>query len=112
MVAEQVCNGVVSFPAVAVSTQRKAGRCMSKRSGQSGSVRLAGSKWYGRFWRDVPGKSTREHPSVVLGEKAEMTKPEAERRLMDIIAAEGVNTTRHLEKALKPAVTFNGIADE
>jgi integrase len=97
---------------VAVRQQRKAGRCMSKRSGQSGSVRLVGSKWYGRYWRDVPGNSKREHPSVVLGEKGAMSKPEAKRKLMDIIAAEGVNTPQHLERALKPAVMFNSIADE
>jgi len=84
---------------------------MSKRSGQSGSVRLVGSKWYGRYWRDVTGKPTREHPSVVLGEKAEMTKPEARRKLMEIIEAEGVNTPQHLERATKPAVTFNSIVD-
>jgi integrase len=84
---------------------------MSKRSGQAGSVRLVGSKWYGRYWRDVPGQEKREHPSVVLGEKSSMTKPEARRKLMEIIDAEGVNTPQHLEKALKPAVTFNNVAD-
>jgi integrase len=84
---------------------------MSKRSGQSGSVWLAGSKWYGRYWRDVQGKEKREHPLVILGEKSSMTKPEARRKLMDIIEAEGVNTPQHLERALKTAVTFNNIAD-
>jgi integrase len=103
---------VIVLPATRIRQQRKAGRSMSKRSGQSGSVRLVGSKWYGRYWRDVPGKENREHPLVVLGEKSSMTKPEARRRLMEIIEAEGVNTSQHLEKALKPAVTFNKIADE
>jgi integrase len=84
---------------------------MSKRSGQSGSVRLVGSKWYGRYWRDVPGKEVREHPLVILGEKSSMTKPEARRKLMDIIEAEGINKPEHLQKSLKPAVTFNSIAD-
>ena len=84
---------------------------MSKRSGQSGSVRLVGSKWYGRYWRDVPGKEKREHPHVILGEKFSMTKPEARRKLMDIIEAEGINKPQHLERALKPVVTFNSIAD-
>src|SRR5260370_9309847 len=40
-----------------------------------------------------------------------MTKPEAGHKLMDIIVAEGVNKPQHLERALKPAVTFNSIAD-
>jgi integrase len=97
--------------ATRIRQQRKAGRSMSKRSGQSGSVRLVGSKWYGRYWRDVPGKEKREHPLVVLGEKSSMTKPEARRKLMDIIEAEGINKPQHLERALKPAVTFNAIAD-
>jgi len=85
---------------------------MSKRSGQSGSVKLIGKKWVGRYWRDVPGKDKREHPSVILGLKSKMTKPEAKHRLMEIIEAEGVNTPQHLERALKPVVTFNKIADE
>src|SRR5215831_12816502 len=41
-----------------------------------------------------------------------MTKPEAKRKLMDLIDAAGVNTPEHLERATKPAVTFNTIADE
>jgi len=97
--------------ATPIRQQRKVGRSMSKRSGQSGSVRLVGLKWYGRYWRDVPGKDKREHPHVVLGEKSSMTKPEARRKLMDIIEAEGVNKPQHLERALKPIVTFSGIAD-
>lgn len=84
---------------------------MSKRSGQSGSVRLVGSKWYGRYWRDVQGKTKREHPSVVLGEKSEMTKPEAKRKLMDIIVKGSVNTPERLELSMKPVVTFNSVAD-
>jgi Phage integrase, N-terminal SAM-like domain len=103
-------SGMV-LPETQTRQQRKAGRSMSKRSGQSGSVRLVGSKWYGRYWRDVPGNPKREHPLVILGEKSSMTKPEARRRLMDIIEAEGINKPQHLDKALKPVVTFNSIAD-
>jgi integrase len=84
---------------------------MSRRSGQTGSLTLVGQKWYGRYWRDTPGNEKREHPLVILGEKSSMTKPEAKRKLMAIIEAEGVNTPQHLERALKPAVTFNSIAD-
>jgi integrase len=92
--------------------RRGTGRTMSRRSGQSGSVKLVGKKWVGRYWRDVPGKAKREHPAVILGSKSSMTKPKAKRKLMDLIDAAGVNTPEHLEKATKPAVTFNGIADE
>jgi integrase len=99
------------IPAATPTRQQRKGRSMSKRSGQAGSVRLVGSKWYGRYWRDVPGKVKREHPSVVLGQKSSMTKPEARRKLMDIIVAEGVNTPEHLENALRPVVTFDHLAD-
>ena len=78
--AQSVTSDII--PAATPIRQQRKGRSMSKRSGQAGSVRLVGSKWYGRYWRDVPGKAKREHPSVVLGEKSSMTKPEARRKLM------------------------------
>jgi integrase len=99
------------IPAATPIRQQRKGRSMSKRPGQAGSVRLVGSKWYGRYWCDVPGKTKREHPSVVLGEKSSMTKPEARRKLKEIIDARGVNTPAHLEKALKPVVIFNHVAN-
>ena len=86
---------------------------MSKRF-QTGSVRLIGKNWQGRYWRDVPGKEKRDHPSVVLGCKSEMTKPEARRKLLDIIENEGLNNTDFLKQPEIPAVpvlTFNGVAD-
>lgn len=103
-------DGILST-ATRIRQQRKADRFMSKRSGQAGSVRLVGRKWYGRYWRDVPGKEEREHAHVILGLKSTMTKPEARRKLMEIIEVEGVNEPQHLERALKPAATFNSIAD-
>lgn len=84
---------------------------MLRRSGQSGYVRLVGQKWYGRYWRDVPGSEKRTQPLVILGHRSSMTKPEARRKLMAFIEAEGVNTPQHLERALKPVVNFNAIAD-
>lgn len=109
-VTAATADGILST-ATRIRQQRKAGRFMSKRSGQSGSVRLVGCKWYGRYWRDVPGNEKREHAHVILGEKSSMTKPEARRKLMEIIEAEGVNKLQHLDRALKPAVTFSSIAD-
>ena len=105
-------GGTLSAATLNQQRRKGTGRCMRKRSGQSGSVKLVGKKWVGRYWRDVPGSDKREHPAVTLGEKSSMTKPEARRRLMEIIEAEGVNTPQHLEKALKPAVAFNKVADE
>lgn len=109
-VTAATADGILST-ATRIRQQRKAGRFMSKRSGQSGSIRLVGCKWYGRYWRDVPGNEKREHAHVILGEKSSMTKPEARRKLMEIIEAEGVNKPQHLDRALKPAVTFSSIAD-
>jgi integrase len=110
MERERLVRGDIILAATPIRQQRK-GRSMSKRSGQSGSVRVVGSKWYGRYWRDVPGKEKREHAHVILGEKSSMTKPEARRKLKEVIEAEGVNKPQHLERALKPAVTFSSIAD-
>jgi integrase len=83
---------------------------MSKRF-QRGSVFAVGNKWHGRYWRDVPGKETREHPLVVLGERKEMTKLEARKKLADIIEKEGLNKETYLEISVVPAVTFNHVAD-
>jgi hypothetical protein len=83
---------------------------MSKRF-QIGSVRLVGKMWHGRYWRDAPGKEKRDHPLVVLGSKS---KPEARRKLLDILEKEGLNNTNFLERLEMPAVpalTFNGVAD-
>src|SRR4029077_20635829 len=102
-------RSAASVPVATPKRQQRKGRSMSRRSGQTGSLTLVGRKWFGRYWRDVPGKEKREHPLVILGEKSSMTKPEAQRKLMAIIEAEGVNTPQHLERALKPAVIFSSI---
>jgi hypothetical protein len=58
-VAPIPCDSIAA--ATQTQQQRKgSGRSMLRRSGQSGSVRLVGKKWYGRYWRDVPGKEKRE----------------------------------------------------
>ncbi len=84
---------------------------MSKRSGQAGQVFLRCGRWVGRFYVDVPGESGRVRRAVVLGMKRELTRPEAKRKLLEIITEEGVNTPAHLERALKPPTTFNDVAD-
>jgi hypothetical protein len=43
--------------------------------------------------------------------KQEITKPEAKRKLLDIITQEGVNTPSHLERSLKPPLVFADIAN-
>jgi len=47
--------------------------------------------WHGHYWRDVPGKGKRELPLVLLGERKEMTKLEARKKLEAIIENLGLN---------------------
>ena len=84
---------------------------MSKRSGQSGYVLLRNDRWIGRFYVDVPGQTNRTRKAVVLGMKNELTKPQAKMKLKTILADQGVNTPEHFERSLKPAMTFNEVAD-
>jgi integrase len=49
--------------------------------------------------------------AMVLGMKTEITKTEAKLKLLGIITEAGVNTFAHLERSLKPSVTFGNIAD-
>ncbi len=84
---------------------------MSKRSGQAGQVFLRNDRWIGRFYVDVPGQSNRMRKAIVLGLKKELTRPEAKRKLLDIITTEGVNTPAHLERSLRPPTTFGDVAE-
>jgi integrase len=83
---------------------------MSKRF-QIGSVKLVGKVWKGRYWQDVPGKEKRKHPQVDLGSKPEMSKREAQRKLMEIIGELGLNKSSYIERLEGRAKTFNRVAD-
>lgn len=72
---------------------------------------LRNNRWVGRYYVDVLGQSKRVRKAIVLGMKNELTKPEARRKLLEVIAEEGVNTPEHLERSVKPLTTFNEIAD-
>jgi hypothetical protein len=85
---------------------------MSKRSGQSGQVFLRHDRWVGRFYVDVPGQSKRVRKAVVLGMKNEITKSQAKLKLKTMLSDEGVNTPEHFERSLRPATTFDAVADE
>jgi integrase len=91
---------------------RQTGRkYMSKRSGQTGTVKLRNDRWIGRYYVDVFGQSKRVRLAVVLGMKRELTKSAAKLKLLGIITEAGVNTPSHLERSLKPPVTFADVAD-
>ena len=89
---------------------RRKGRKMSKRSGQCGQVILRHGRYVGRYYVDNSDRRIRK--AVVLGLKTEMTKPEAKRRLLELISNEGINAPTYLERALGNAKTFNEVADK
>jgi len=101
-------TGAIVSPAVPPQLKRK--RQMSTRF-QTGYVRLVGKKWYGRYRRDIAGQEEREQPMVVLGNKTEMTKSQAKKKLLDIIEKEGLNNPNFLENLTVPALTFSAVAD-
>src|SRR5260370_28173259 len=108
-----VSSAVSDTVSPATPLQQKRKRQMSTRF-QTGTVRLVGKKWYGRYRRDVAGQEKRNHIAVVLGSKSEMTKQQAKKKLLDIIVAEGLNNPNFLDKLSVPAVpalTFNAVAD-
>jgi integrase len=84
---------------------------MTRRSGQNGSVVSKGLMWHGRYYADVPGQEQRRRMSVPLGLVAEMTKPEARRRLREVLDSLGINTAEYLDRALNGVKTFGGEAE-
>ena len=111
-VPRQLQSSSVGCTVPAATPFRQIGRkYMSKRSGQAGQVMLRHDRWVGRYYVDVPGQSKRVRRAVVLGMKQEITKPEAKRKLLDIITQEGVNTPSHLERSLKSPLVFADIAN-
>ena len=79
---------------------------MTRRSGQAGAVVVKGDWWHGRYYEDVPGQDRRVRKSVTIGPRKEMTKPQARRKLAEMLDELGVNTSAHLQRALMPVKTF------
>jgi len=77
---------------------------MSRRYGQSGCLVKKGNNWHGRFYVDLQDR--RKRMSVPLGPIGELTKPEAKRKLRELIGQLGVNTEAHLLKATNVSRTF------
>lgn len=84
---------------------RKGRRSMSRRSGQDGSISIRNNQYVGRYYEDTAEGRTRR--AMILGSVKEMSKPEAKRRLREIISRAGVNEVSHLEQALGTARTFS-----
>ena len=60
--------------------------------------------WHGRYYVDLPDR--RKRVSVPLGPIDQLTKPEAKRKLRDLLEQSGVNAEAHLLQAIKGGKTF------
>ena len=80
---------------------------MSRRSGQAGSVFLRHGRYVGRYWQDTPEGRTRK--AIVLGLRSELTKSEAKRKLMLMLAQDSINVPTEVEAV---RVTFTEAAQE
>jgi integrase len=90
---------------------RKRGKSMSFRSGQSGTVVRKGQMWHGRYYVDLPGKEKRCKASIPLGSIHTMKKTEAKRKLRSLLEEMGLNENSHLERAETRARTFGSEAE-
>jgi integrase len=87
----------------ATAEQRRRGKSMSRRSGQAGSIVKAGGWYRVRFRLDVPGQYERVQKSVkicpVCGPGI-LTKPERERRKVEIVNSFGANSIEHFNSVV------------
>src|ERR1700738_5197638 len=77
------------------TTQRKRGKCMSRRKGQNPKLRIGtrsdGSEYfYFQYWVDVPGVDERSRRREIIGpvktKSGRLTKTEAEAKKMKFLA--------------------------
>ena len=85
----------------ATPEKRIRGKCMSRRSGQSGYIEASGKYYVVRFWKDVPNQEKRVHASeriCPISGPGRLTKPERQRKARDIIVASGVDSPQYFAK--------------
>lgn len=106
MFSEQVCPEVeVARASIASATPNRKGRSMNRRYGQSGYIVKKGNMWHGRYYVDLQDR--RKRVSVPLGPIDQFTKPQAKRKLRDLLEQSGVNTEAHLLQAIRMGRTFS-----
>ena len=106
--SQNTCAYVLPSSTIAPATpNRKRGKSMSFRSGQSGNVVRKGHMWHGRFYVDVSGDEARRRTSVPLGSIHSMKKTEARRKLRAMLEEMGLNADQHLERASLGGKTFS-----
>jgi hypothetical protein len=95
----------------ATAERRRRGKSMSRRSGQFGTIVKEGGWYRVRFRIDIPGQYTRVQKSIkicpVSGPEL-LTKPERERRKVEILNSFGANSAEHFSnvKAIEMGHTF------
>jgi integrase len=100
------CSTTCCSNTLTATPNRKRGKSMSYRSGQSGTVVKKGQMWHGRYYVDVPGEAKRRRVSVLLGSIHTMKKTEAKRKLRALLEEMGLNDDAHLERTEAGAKTF------
>lgn len=98
----------------ATDSKARRGPCMSRRTGQRGSVFQKGtSTWsqtapaYGKFWIDTP--EGRKRKTISLG--VCRTRSVAKQKLREFIEASGTNSVETFIAATSPALTFRRQAE-
>ncbi len=82
---------------------------MARRPGQNGCVVKKNGNWVGRFYTDVDD-GNRVKKSIVLAPATSVTKPEARRKLREILEGMGINSMKYTIPTA-PAITFGQACD-
>jgi integrase len=95
----------------ATAEQRQRGKSMSRRSGQAGTIVKEGGWYRVRFRLDVPGQYQRVQRSIKIcpvSGPGLLTKPERERRKVEIVNSFGANSLERFRNVVEgeSGVTF------
>jgi integrase len=95
----------------ATAEQRRRGKSMSRRSGQNGTIVKEGGWYRVRFRLDVPGQYQRVQRSIKIcpvSGPGLLTKPERERRKVEIVNSFGANSVERFRNVVEgeSGVTF------
>ncbi len=87
--------------------RRKGQKCMSRRSGQSGTLVRQSGWWRVRFRLDQPGIDKRKQMSLkVAPVSMRLSRPELERRAKEIVQSAGANSEERFNEVVLGALTF------
>src|SRR5712692_9844513 len=98
-----------SLPPATPGNEPKGRRSMARRPGQNGCVVKKNGNWVGRFYTDVDD-GNRVKKSIVLAPATSVTKPEARRKLREILEGMGINSMKYTIPTA-PAITFGQACD-